>query len=111
MTGLRRVCYRMDVSTKTKPKVGDVVCEAMNEPDCCEACGLEYDLRENNDPSRFCDPCAQTKLVEAFALLAEIQRRNEAAIARIQADFPGYREPEPLIELRGKIEAVIGGSR
>lgn len=79
-----------------------------NEPPCCESCGLEYDLREGDDVSRFCDPCAQTQLLKACNLLAEVLRKDREAILEMKSEAPWYRVPDDLADLHRRISVVIG---
>lgn len=44
---------------------------ATDDPPCCDACGLEYALREGDEVSRFCDPCCQS----AFMRLESVAKQ------------------------------------
>ena len=43
-----------------------------NDPPCCERCGMEYNLRDGDDPSKYCDPCAQAALLDMEKLYDEL---------------------------------------
>lgn len=79
----------------------------MNEPPVCVRCGLEYDLREDCDPSPMCDLCAQQTVPELVAILKSALEESgcdgdlcahkwhedaRAAIARVEGDSEEHLE-------------------
>lgn len=51
----------------------------------CEECGDEYDLRDGCDPSKYCDECAQVRVIALEAQNAELLRelRDLSQLARV----------------------------
>jgi len=66
------------------------------------------DLREGDDVSRFCDPCAQSQLIKACNLLGEVLRKDREAIARMKSEAPWYQVPDELADLHRRIARTIG---
>lgn len=46
-----------------------------SEPPVCQRCDDEYLLRDNCEPTKFCDECSHAALSEAEAALASAQAR------------------------------------
>ena len=61
----------MTTNPLQSPSFDGAAGSATNDPPCCDACGLEYALREGDDVSRFCDPCYQS----AFMRLESVAKQ------------------------------------
>jgi hypothetical protein len=45
----------------------------MNEPPVCALCEEEYWLEDGMDPSKYCHPCAQTRVSELEPMLKKLR--------------------------------------
>jgi hypothetical protein len=45
----------------------------VNEPPTCEFCGDEYSLHDGYEPSKYCDSCAQERVVEFEGMLKKLR--------------------------------------
>lgn len=59
--------------------------DCCNRPTTCAKCDCEFDIRENNDPTKYCDPCAQAVLVEVEAERDALKAMLEAILSALKS--------------------------
>jgi len=45
----------------------------MNEPPVCELCDTEYNSRDDMEPGRYCDYCAQSRVTQLEPMLKKLR--------------------------------------
>lgn len=45
----------------------------MNEPPVCVLCESEYNLHDGMDVSKYCDPCAQSRVIDVEIMLKKLR--------------------------------------